>query len=503
MTLMDFEKVINTFEPVLGLEVHVELNTNTKVFCSCATNFGAAPNTNVCPTCLGLPGSLPVLNEKAIESIIKIGLALNCKIAPWSRMARKNYFYPDMPKDFQISQYDEPICFDGYLDVVVPDGESSKVVRVGIERVHLEEDTGKLTHSGGTTGRIHGADYSLVDYNRAGIPLVEIVTKMIPDTGANAPEVAKAYVAALRDLVRNLEVSDVRMEEGSLRCDVNVSLKPIGSAVLGTRTETKNVNSLRSVERAVRYEMQRQAVQLTNGERVIQETRHFHENDGSTSAGRSKEQAEEYRYFPEPDLLPIAPAADWIEELRAGLPEAPAAKRERLQNSWGISDFEMLSAINAGAVDLVEATIAAGCDQAAARKWWLGEVTRIANEAGVELEQVGITAGQVAQIEQLIQAGTLNDKLARQVIAAVIAGEGSPTEIVATKGLAVVSDDSALLLAIDDAITASPDVVEKIKDGKLQAAGALIGSVMKATQGQADAAKVRKLLLERLGVTES
>ena len=372
MTLMDFEKVINTFEPVLGLEVHVELNTNTKVFCSCATNFGAAPNTNVCPTCLGLPGSLPVLNEKAIESIIKIGLALNCKIAPWSRMARKNYFYPDMPKYFQISQYDEPICFDGYLDVVVPDGESSKVVRVGIERVHLEEDTGKLTHSGCTTGRIHGADYSLVDYNRAGIPLVEIVTKMIPDTGANAPEVAKAYVAALRDLVRNLEVSDVRMEEGSLRCDVNVSLKPIGSAVLGTRTETKNVNSLRSVERAVRYEMQRQAVQLTNGERVIQETRHFHENDGSTSAGRSKEQAEEYRYFPEPDLLPIAPAAEWIEELRAGLPEAPAAKRERLQTSWGISDFEMLSAINAGAVDLVEATIAAGCDQAAARKWWLG-----------------------------------------------------------------------------------------------------------------------------------
>ena len=249
--------------------------------------------------------------------------------------------------------------------------------------------------------------------------------------------------------------------------------------------------------------MQRQAVQLTNGERVIQETRHFHENDGSTSAGRSKEQAEEYRYFPEPDLLPIAPAAEWIEELRAGLPEAPAAKRERLQTSWGISDFEMLSAINAGAVDLVEATIAAGCDQAAARKWWLGEVTRIANEAGVELEQVGITAGQVAQIEQLIQAGTLNDKLARQVIAAVIAGEGSPTEIVATKGLAVVSDDSALLLAIEDAITASPDVVEKIKDGKLQAAGALIGSVMKATQGQADAAKVRKLLLERLGVTES
>jgi aspartyl-tRNA(Asn)/glutamyl-tRNA(Gln) amidotransferase subunit B len=503
MTLMEFEKVISTFEPVLGLEVHVELNTKTKVFCSCATNFGAAPNTNVCPTCLGLPGSLPVLNEKAIESIIKIGLALNCKIAPWSRMARKNYFYPDMPKDFQISQYDEPICFDGYLDVVVPDGEDSKVVRIGIERVHLEEDTGKLTHAGGSTGRIHGADYSLVDYNRAGIPLVEIVTKIIPDTGAAAPEVAKAYVSALRDLIRNLNVSDVRMEEGSLRCDVNVSLMPIGSTELGTRTETKNVNSLRSVERAVRFEMQRQAGQLTNGERVVQETRHFHENDGSTSAGRSKEQAEEYRYFPEPDLLPIAPSKEWIEQLRASLPEAPAAKRARLQLAWGVSDFEMLSVINAGAVDLVEATVALGCDQSAARKWWIGEITRIANEAGTELDQVSITPAQVAEVEQLVQAGTLNDKLARQVIAGVIAGEGSPSQIVTAKNLAVVSDDSALLAAIEEAITASPDVVAKIQDGKLQAAGALIGSVMKLTKGQADAAKVRELLLDRLGISES
>ncbi len=503
MTLMNFDQVIEKYEPVLGLEVHVELNTKTKVFCSCATNFGAEPNTNVCPTCLGLPGSLPVLNEQAIESIIKIGLDLNCTIAPWSRMARKNYFYPDMPKDYQISQYDEPICFDGYLDVQVPDGESSRTVRIGIERVHLEEDTGKLTHAGGSTGRIHGADYSLVDYNRAGIPLVEIVTKIIPDTGATAPEVAKAYVAALRDLVRNLGVSDVRMEEGSLRCDVNVSLNPIGAVQLGTRTETKNVNSLRSVERAVRYEMQRQAELITAGGKIKQETRHFHENDGSTSPGRSKEQAEEYRYFPEPDLLPIAPAADWIEELRARLPEAPAVKRERLKASWGISDFEMMALINAGVVELVEATIAAGCDQAAARKWWVGEITRITNEAGTEIDQLAITPTQVAEVEELIQAGTLNDKLARQVIAAVIAGKGSPAEIVASQGLAVVSDDSALLAAIEEAITAAPDVVAKIKDGKLQAAGALIGLVMKTTKGQADAAKVRKLLLEHLGISEN
>lgn len=502
MKLMNYDELLNQYEPVLGLEVHVELNTKTKVFCACPTNFGAAPNTNVCPTCLGLPGSLPVLNEKAIESIIKIGLALNCQIAPWSRMARKNYFYPDMPKDYQISQYDEPICFDGFLDVVVPIGETSEVVRIGIERVHLEEDTGKLTHAGGATGRIHGADYSLVDYNRAGIPLVEIVTKIIPDTGANAPEVAKAYVATLRDLIRNLGVSDVRMEEGSLRCDVNVSLKPIGSAQLGTRTETKNVNSLRSVERAVRFEMQRQAHVIATGGRITQETRHFHENDGTTSPGRSKEQAEEYRYFPEPDLLPIAPDASWIAELKSNLPEAPAVKRERLKNAWGISDFEMLAVVNAGAVDLVEQTITAGADQAAARKWWLGEIARIANESDVELEQVGINPTAVAEIEALVKSGTLNDKLARQVISAVIAGQGSPAEVVAKQGLAVVSDDSALLAAIEEAITAAPDVVAKIKDGKLQAAGALIGSVMKSTKGQADAAKVRKLLLDHLGIAE-
>lgn len=502
MKLLEFENVISEFKPVLGLEVHVELNTETKVFCSCATNFGASPNTNVCPTCLGLPGSLPVLNGKAIESIIKIGLALNCQIAPWSRMARKNYFYPDMPKDYQISQYDEPICFNGYLDVVVPNGDTSSKIRIEIERVHLEEDTGKLTHAGGSTGRIHGADYSLVDYNRAGIPLVEIVTKIIPETGGLAPEVAKAYVATLRDLIRNLGVSDVRMEEGSLRCDVNVSLMPIESNQLGTRTETKNVNSLRSVERAVRFEMQRQAALLKSGEKVKQETRHFHENDGSTSPGRSKEQAEEYRYFPEPDLLPIAPDSKWIEQLRSQLPESPTAKRERLKQLWQINDFEMLAVVNAGAVDLIEATVALGTDPTSARKWWLGEIIRIANEKNVELEQIGITPAQVAEVDQMVSSGALNDKLARQVISSVIAGDGSPEEIVRKHGLAVVSDDAALLDAINEAVAAMPDVVSKIRDGKVQAAGALIGAVMKSTNGQADAAKVRKLLLEHLGIVQ-
>ncbi|HMR22435.1 MAG TPA: Asp-tRNA(Asn)/Glu-tRNA(Gln) amidotransferase subunit GatB, partial [Micropruina sp.] len=301
---MPYDEVLAAYDPALGLEVHVELNTASKMFCGCSTAFGAPPNTQTCPVCLGLPGALPVMNAKAVESVIRIGLALNCSIAPWCRFARKNYFYPDMPKNFQTSQYDEPICFDGWTEVEV-DGTS---YRVEIERVHMEEDAGKLTHVGGSTGRIQGADYSLLDYNRAGVPLMEIVTKPVLGTGAAAPKVARAYMTQLRELLRALGVSDVRMEQGSLRCDANVSLAPTGSDVLGTRTETKNVNSLRSVERALTYEIQRQGEVLASGGRVLQETRHWHEDGGYTSPGRSKEQAEDYRYFPEPDLVPVAPS---------------------------------------------------------------------------------------------------------------------------------------------------------------------------------------------------
>ncbi len=348
-TLVPFAEAMARYEPVIGLETHVELGTRTKMFCGCTTVFGAEPNSQVCPVCLGLPGSLPVVNRMAIEYTIRIGLALNCTIATWCRFARKNYFYPDMPKNFQISQYDEPLCTDGWLDVPVAD----RVIRVGIERVHLEEDTGKSLHVGGATGRIHGADYSLVDYNRAGIPLVEIVTKPVEGTGAAAPEVARAYVTELRNLVRALGVSDVRMEEGSLRCDVNTSLAPRGSGRWGTRTETKNVNSLRSVERAVRSEIERQAGVLDSGARVIQETRHFHEDSGTTTSGRSKEEAQDYRYFPEPDLVPVAPAAEWVEQIRAALPEAPSARRERLQREWGLPEAEITALYHVGALDLV------------------------------------------------------------------------------------------------------------------------------------------------------
>jgi len=493
-TLVPFAEAMERYEPVIGLETHVELGTRTKMFCGCTTFFGAEPNSQVCPVCLGLPGSLPVVNRTAIEYTIRIGLALNCTIAEWCRFARKNYFYPDMPKNFQISQYDEPLCTDGYLDVDV----NGKTVRVGIERVHLEEDTGKSLHVGGATGRIHGAEYSLVDYNRAGIPLVEIVTRPVTGTGADAPVAARLYVTELRDLLRSLGVSDVRMEEGSLRCDVNTSLAPPGASQWGTRTETKNVNSLRSVERAVFFEIERQAAVLDSGGRVIQETRHFHEDTGTTTSGRSKEEAQDYRYFPEPDLVPVAPPREWVEQIRASLPEAPARVRARLRTEWNVSVLEMEAIVNAGALELVQQTVAAGASPADARKWWLGELSRRAHETGTELAALSITPAQVARISALVAAGTLNDKLARQVIDAVLDGEGSPDEIVKARDLAVVSDEGALTAAVDEAIAANPDVVARIRDGKVAAAGVLLGAVMKATRGQADAARVRELILQRL-----
>ncbi|BCY14623.1 Asp-tRNA(Asn)/Glu-tRNA(Gln) amidotransferase subunit GatB [Actinoplanes sp. L3-i22] len=496
IALPSYDDALSRYEPVIGLETHVELGTQTKMFCGCKTEFGAEPNTQVCPVCLALPGALPVMNRAAIEATIRIGLALNCDIAPWCRMARKNYFYPDMPKNFQTSQYDEPLCVDGYVDVTL-DG---KEYRVEIERVHIEEDTGKTLHVGGATGRIHGATESLVDYNRAGIPLVEIVTKPVPGLGALAPEVAKAYVAELRDIVRSLGVSDVRMEQGSMRCDVNTSLNLPGDE-WGTRTETKNVNSLRSVERAVRSEIIRQAGLLNEGTRIFQETRHFQETTGDTRAGRSKETATDYRYFPEPDLVPIAPDPAWVEELRASQPEKPSVKRARLREDWGITELEMQSATNAGAVELIEETIAAGASPAGARKWWMGELARRSNELGVELAEVGATPAHVAELQKLVDEGKLNDKLARQVLEGVTAGEGSPSEVMAARGLGVVSDTGALQTAVDEAIAANPDIAAKIRDGKVAAAGALVGAVMKTTRGQADAKTVRDLILSRLGVS--
>ncbi|WP_202862392.1 Asp-tRNA(Asn)/Glu-tRNA(Gln) amidotransferase subunit GatB [Antricoccus suffuscus] len=487
---------LETYEPVVGLETHVELGTESKMFCGCATEFGAEPNTQICPVCLGLPGALPVPNEKGIEGTIRIGLALNCTIATWCRFARKNYFYPDMPKNFQTSQFDEPLCIDGYLDVVV-DGET---FRVEIERVHLEEDTGKSLHVGGATGRIQGATHSLVDFNRAGIPLVEVVTKPFAGAGAKTPAVARAYVSELREICRALGVSDVRMEQGSMRCDVNVSLNKPGEG-LGIRTETKNVNSLRSVERAVRGEIIRQKPFLDAGERIYQETRHFHEDSGQTTSGRSKEEATDYRYFPEPDLVPMAPDPEWVRRLKAELPELPAARQSRLKSEWGLSDKDMGALVSTGALDLMSQTVAAGASAADARKWWTGELARRANEAGIEASELAITPQQVAEIIGLVTSGRLNDKLARSVVDGVLAGEGNPEAVMKSRGLVVVSDTDTLGAAVDEAIAANGDVAGKIRAGKVAAAGALVGAVMKSTKGQADAQAVRALILERLGQT--
>ncbi|MBK9475468.1 MAG: Asp-tRNA(Asn)/Glu-tRNA(Gln) amidotransferase subunit GatB [Tetrasphaera sp.] len=498
--VLGWEATVTAYEPVMGLEVHVELGTATKMFCGCPTTFGAQPNSQVCPVCLGLPGALPVVNEVAVESAIRIGLALNCEIAPWCRFARKNYFYPDMPKNFQTSQYDEPIAFNGHLDVDLEDGSA---YRVEIERAHMEEDTGKSLHVGGATGRIHGATHSLVDYNRAGIPLIEIVTKPMTGAGERAPEIARAYVATLRDLLLGLGVSDVKMEQGSMRCDVNLSLMPRGSAEFGTRSETKNVNSLRSVERAVRFEMTRHAAILSAGGSVVQETRHWHEDTGMTTAGRVKSDAEDYRYFPEPDLVPLAPPAEVVAALRASLPEPPVARRKRLQDAWGYSDLELRDVVNAGLLDLIEQTVAAGASPAAARKWWSGEIARRANAEGTDVAsyagQLGVTPAHVAELEALVTSSRLNDSMARQAWEGVLDGEGSPTAVADARGLQLVADTGALAAAVEKVIAANPEVAEKIRDGKVQAVGALIGQVMKEMRGQADAAAARELILSLLG----
>lgn len=495
--VLSFEEAIEKYDPVLGFEVHVELNTKTKMFDSAPNEFGDDPNTNVTPVSLGLPGALPMVNKTAVESAIKLGLALGCEIADKSYFARKNYFYPDSPKNFQTSQAGGPIAENGSLDVELEDGT---IFTVEIERAHMEEDAGKLTHVGGADGRIQGATSSLADYNRAGVPLIEIVTRPIVGAGERAPELARAYVAAIRDIVRSLGISDARMERGNVRCDANVSLMPKGAEKFGTRSETKNVNSLRSVERAVRYEIRRHAAILERGEKVTQETRHWHEDTRETSSGRPKSDADDYRYFPEPDLVPVVTNSEWIERLRAELPEPPAERRRRLKGEWGYSDEEFRDVVNAGALDVIEETVAAGATAAAARKWWMGEIARRAKQAEVELTALGVEPATVVALEALISEGKINDKIARQVLEFVLAGEGTPAEIVEARGLAVVSDDGALTAAVQEALAAMPDVADKIRAGKVQAAGAIVGQVMKATRGQADAARVRELILAECGV---
>ena len=492
--LMDYDEAVRRYDPVVGLEVHVELSTATKMFDAAPNAFGGEPNSRVTPTSVGLPGSLPVVNARGVEYAIRIGLALGCEIARSCRFARKNYFYPDLAKDFQTSQSDEPIAFDGAVEVELEDGS---FFTVPIERAHMEEDAGKNTHVGGADGRIEGADHSLVDYNRAGVPLVEIVSRPIEGAGERAPEVAAAYVRTLRDVFRALGVSEARMERGNVRADVNVSLRESPDAPLGTRTETKNVNTFRGIDAVVRYEIRRQAAILAAGGEVLQETRHG-QADGTTRAGRVKSDADDYRYFPEPDLVPVAPGREWVEQIRAALPELPAARRRRLKAEWGLADDEMRDVVNAGALDLIEATVAAGTSGQAARKWWMGELARAAKDRGIALEELAVSPAQVAQLQGLVDSGRLTDKLARQVLEGVLAGEGDPRAVVEARGLEVVSDETALLDAVDEALAAQPDVAEKIRGGKVKAAGAIVGAVMRATRGRADARRVREIVMERV-----
>jgi aspartyl-tRNA(Asn)/glutamyl-tRNA(Gln) amidotransferase subunit B len=480
-----------SYQAVIGLETHVELATTTKLFCGCRNEFGAEPNTNVCPVCLGLPGSLPVLNQRVVELALRLAEAMDFELPEQSLFARKNYFYPDMPKDFQISQYEEPILVNGRLEV---DGTS-----VGIERAHIEEDTGKTVHVGGG-GRIHEADYSLVDYNRAGVPLMEVVSR--PDI--RTAEQARAYVNELRAVLRAIELSDVKMEEGSMRVDANVSVRRAEAAELGTKVEVKNMNSVRSVGRAIEHEIERQIAVLERGERVVQETRHWDEDEGRTHGMRTKEGSSDYRYFPEPDLLPVAPTPEMRERVRGALPELPAATRARLV-SLGASESDARTLVEAGLAGHASAAIES-LEHAKPRdvvNWEIGDVLAYLNETGLSIEVLPLAPDALAELADLVADGTLSRNLAKEVLDECLKEPKRPKQVVGERGLAQVSDEGELATVIDDIITANPGEAEKYRAGddkarkKLQ--GFFIGKAMQATQGKANGQLLKQLLDDRLG----
>ena len=490
MTAVAEEVGSRRYETVIGIETHCELGTATKMFCACPTTFGAEPNTQVCPVCLGEPGSLPVANGRAVEFAARIGLALHCRIAERSQFHRKNYFYPDMPKNYQISQYDEPLCVDGRLDVDV-EGE---VRRVGITRVHMEEDTGKTLHVG-ATGRIHGADYSLIDYNRAGIPLVEIVSE--PDL--RSAEEARAYAEELRAVLLALGVSDAKLEEGSMRFDVNVSIRPVGHADYGTKIELKNLNSLRSLHRAVAYEADRQRRVLADGGELVQETRHWDEGAGRTEPMRSKEFATDYRYFPEPDLVPIEATAAWVDGLRAELPELPAERRARLAEATGLPAKEVGWLARDPEVLAYFQTVADGRDPRVAAAWVMGELQRNLREFDHTMASNPVGPERLGELLDLLAAGTVSATAAKDVLAEMFSSEASPATIVERKGLAQISDTGELEAVVERVVAANPDLAEKFRGGKRGVLGALVGQVMRETRGRANPKLVNDLLERAIG----
>jgi aspartyl-tRNA(Asn)/glutamyl-tRNA(Gln) amidotransferase subunit B len=478
---------MDAYGAVIGLECHVELSTKTKMFCGCRNIFGAEPNTATCPVCQGHPGSLPVPNREAIARIIKVGLALGCEIAPHSLFHRKNYFYPDMPKNYQISQYDLPICIGGHLDVDLPDGATS---RVGITRVHMEEDTGKTTHGSGS-GRIHDATHALIDYNRAGVPLVECVSE--PDI--RSPEEAGAYLRELRATLESLDVSDVRMEEGSLRCDANVSLRPVGQTAYGTKVEIKNMNSVRSVERALSYEIERQTKAIDNGELIVQETRHWDEDAGATRSMRSKEEAFDYRYFPEPDIPPLEPSTAWIDDIRASLPELPRARRIRYVEELGVKrDAARVLVADRPSVELFEGAIALGADPIAAANWITQDVAALRNAGG----DGALTARHVFDLVMRVADGTVSIAGAKKVLEDAFNSGDAIDGVIDRSALRQVSDANALGALADAVIADNADAVEKFRGGKEGVIGFLVGQLMQKAAGAANPKIAQELLRERL-----
>ncbi len=476
------------YEAVIGLEVHTELQTKTKIFCSCKTSFGADPNTNVCPVCLGLPGVLPVLNKKVLEYAVRAGLALNCEISRFSKFDRKNYYYPDLPKNFQTSQFDLPICEHGYLDVEV----EGKKRRIRITRAHMEEDAGKLVHHGTS---ITDSDYSLVDYNRTGTPLLEIVSE--PDM--RSAKEAVAYMEKMRAILQYVGISDCRMEEGSLRCDANVSVRPVGQKELGTKTEIKNINSFKGVERAIEYEAMRQAELLEDGGKVVQETRTWDEKEGVTKSMRTKEEANDYRYFPEPDLVPFTVSDEYIENIRKSLPELPDARKERYMKEFGLSSEDAVFMTNDKATaDYFEAMVAAGADPKAAVNWLMGEFASQLSLDGIEISKAPVTAENLSDLLKLITKGTISGKIAKKVFATMWKEGGKAEDIVKAQGLVQISDTGALQALVDKVVNENPKAVEDFKAGKKKAVGALVGQIMKATKGKANPRVINELLNKKL-----
>lgn len=473
------------YETVIGLEVHVELATKSKIFCACPAVFGKDPNTQVCPVCLGFPGTLPVLNRRAVEYALKAALALNCRIPSFAKFDRKNYFYPDLPKAYQISQYDLPLALDGYLEIEV----EGKVKRIGITRVHLEEDAGKLIHSG------HGL-YSLADYNRTGVPLLEIVSE--PDL--RSPEEARVYLEKLRSIVQYAGVSDVKMEEGSLRCDANISLRPAGSSAFGVRAEIKNMNSFKAVQRGLEFEVQRQSAVLDAGNRVIQETRRWDEDRGHTFSMRSKEEAHDYRYFPDPDLVPVIIDSAWVEEIRRSLPEMPDKRRRRYVAELGLPEYDaaVITASPATAGFFEEA--AAAChDAKAVSNWLMGDVTKHLKEMGLEIRESKLTPSHLAELLKLQNDGTISVTMAKTVLEEIFTTGKKAGEIVSEKGLFQISDQEALRAIVDQVVAENPKSVDDYKGGKEKALGFLVGQVMRLSKGKANPDLVNALLRDRLG----